>query len=243
MCAQSGDPLIPVQESPVHAEAGDVAALALHGVEMCFGDRTVLRDASLRVRAGEVVGLAGGNGAGKSTLLRLAAGLLRPSRGELTVDGETPEAARRGGRIGWCSAAGPASFTRRLTLRANLVAAAGLAGMTAHAARERIATLAAELGFDDHLDVAADRCSTGIRQRAALGRALLHRPELLLLDEPLRGVDAASAAALARGLRQRLEGEAVLWVSHARDELALVADRCVHLEKGVIVPAAARVAA
>lgn len=210
---------------------------------MRFGTREVLCGVDLAISAGEVVGLTGGNGTGKSTLLRICAGLLHPRRGSVRVRGVSAERARRRGEIGW-STSGEASFTRRLSLRANLTTVARLAGLDGGAARARIEGFAELLGFRDHLDLPAGRCSTGLRQRAALGRALLHGAPLLLLDEPLRGVDAASALGLAEQLRRRWQTEAVLWVSHSREELALVADRTVHLENGVLraSPASARAA-
>jgi ABC-type multidrug transport system ATPase subunit len=195
------------------AEAGNVAVLAIRNLEVCFGTRQVLRGASLQVEAGEVVGLTGANGTGKSTLLRVAAGLLR--------------------RIGW-STSGEASFTRRLSLGSNLETIARLAGLDSRTARGRIESLAERLGFREHLRAPADQCSSGIRQRAALGRALLHTPRLLLLDEPLRGVDAASAPGLAQSLRAGWQREAVVWVSHSREEPAAVANRTLVLEAGVL---------
>jgi ABC-type multidrug transport system ATPase subunit len=205
-------------------------ALAYDGVTVAFGSRVVLHGIDLRVAPGEVVAIAGANGAGKSTLLRLAASILAPSAGRVCVcDGDPLRAVRRGD-VGWCS--GDPGWTRRLTLRAALRFHAGLRGGAQACAESSIEGWAERLGFRDHLDLRAELCSSGIRQRAALARALWGRPRLLLLDEPLRGIDASSALPLAAALRDARAGAAVLWVSHDADERALVADREVRLDAG-----------
>jgi ABC-type multidrug transport system ATPase subunit len=241
---RAGDPpkpRSPFKKTGSGPEAENVEGLAIHRLEMDFGAHRVLRAVDLRVEPGEVLGLSGENGSGKSTLLRLAAGLLRPPsrcRGAIRVAGLAPEDARSAGRIGWASAAGGSSFTRRLTLRANLETTARLGGLASREARSRVETLADRLGFESHLDVPAQGCSTGLRQRAALARALLHAPPILLLDEPLRGVDAGSARALARELRDDWRTETVLWVSHDPEELEIVADRRAELRNGRVVSSA-----
>ncbi len=208
-------------------------AVRLAGVSVRFGERSVLVSIDIRLEPGDAVGLSGPNGAGKSTLLRVIAGLLAPATGTVRVLGRAPEAASAGGLIGWCSG-GEASWTRRLPLARCLSFHAALAGLGPRTASARIHELAERLGFSEHLAVSADRCSTGIRQRAALARALLHRPPVVLLDEPLRGVDAASRGVLLPALRDELEGRTAIWVSHAPAELAAVSGRVVTLDAGVL---------
>jgi ABC-2 type transport system ATP-binding protein len=200
---------------------------------MKFGDLEILSRVDLRADCGEIVGLMGANGAGKSTLLRVCAGLLLPGSGVALVRGLPADRARRRGWIGW-SAAGENSFQRRLSLGENLTLCARLYGLRRREWTRRIGELSEMMGFEEQLAVPAARCSTGQRQRAAVARALLHRPPLVLLDEPLRGIDPESAPHLARALREALRDSAALWVSHSRRELESVTHRVLRIEKGLL---------
>ena len=210
--------------------------LQVDDLAMRFGERPVLENLALRVERGELVALRGANAAGKSTLLRLCAGLLLPRVGRVRVAGRSPDAARRRSWIGW-SDGGERSFIRRLSLCSNLLLCTRLAGYGDRVGRARIAEQAELLEFESHLEVSAERCSTGLRQRAALARALITGSKLLLLDEPLRGVDAESSLRLALRVRQWARDRAVLWVSHRPDEVAAVGDRSLRLECGRLVSA------
>ncbi|HYB13213.1 MAG TPA: ATP-binding cassette domain-containing protein [Myxococcota bacterium] len=210
-----------------------MGAIRLERLAQHLGEREVLRAITLHVRPGEVLGMSGPNGAGKTTLLRVIAGLLLPTSGVVRVLGQTPDHARRSGCIGWCGS-GDGSWSRRLSLRAGLAFHARAGGLGGRASATRIHGLAERLGFSSHLDVPADRCSAGIRQRATLGRALLLRPLVLLLDEPLRGIDTASQAEILGRLRPELEGRTVIWVSHSLEELRAVSDRQVELRGGCL---------
>ncbi|HME73389.1 MAG TPA: ATP-binding cassette domain-containing protein [Myxococcota bacterium] len=196
-----------------------------------LGDREVLRAITLQLPPGEVLGLSGPNGAGKTTLLRVIAGLLLPTAGVVRVLGLSADRARRSGCIGWCGS-GDGSWVRRLDLRGGLSFHARAGGLGRAAAATRIDELAERLGFRSHLDMPADRCSAGIRQRAALARALLLRPPVLLFDEPLRGIDAASQTEILVTLRHELAGRTVIWVSHSKEELASIGDRSAELTGG-----------
>ncbi len=228
MCVGRGDLTAAPQVLPPADEA-QTMTLRVEDLHRRFGATTVLDGVELRVPRGEVVGIVGPNGAGKTTLLRIAAGLLSPSAGRVRVAGRIPERARREGRIGWC---GEDGLQRRLPLGANLLFAGRLAGLGDRDLRRRIDALAEWLELGSTLSRPAERCSTGQRRRAAVARALLADPELLLLDEPLRGVDDESAARLVLELRARCRQAAVLWVSHDPEQLVRVADRRVRLRNG-----------
>jgi heme exporter protein A len=210
---------------------GDVRLLAATGLSRSFGRRRVLHDIELTLDPGEALAVAGPNGAGKSTLLRLLAGLMRPSAGEVRVMGRPVRgddgAARRA--IGLLEH--ETMLYDDLTLLENLTFAATLYGIvrpkeTAMAALERagLALRAEEL---------PRRLSRGLLQRAAIARALLHRPRVLLLDEPFTGLDAASADRLRSELRSALEsGLGLVLVTHHLAEVWGVASRIAVLVDG-----------
>jgi ABC-type multidrug transport system ATPase subunit len=217
-----------------------VPLLRLETLGMSFGDREILAGVDLLAARGEVVGLMGANGVGKSTLLRICAGLLLPRSGAALVQGIPAERARQRGWIGW-SGCGEHAFQRRLSLGENLALCARLQGLRGGARVRRIREVAEMLGIEAQLAVPAECCSSGQRQRAAVARALMNRPPVVLLDEPLRGIDAESASRLARTLCAALRESAVLWVSHSKLEIESVADRVLRLEKGELHPQERRV--
>ena len=171
-----------------------VAALAARGLRRSFGRVTVLRDIDLILAPGEALAVAGPNGAGKTTLLRLLAGLLRPSAGEIVIHGRSlrgDHAARRS--VGFLSH--QSLLYDDLTVLENLAFAARLYGLERPVDAARAALDAA--GLAARVGDSPARLSRGLLQRAALARALLHRPRVLLLDEPFTALDEPSAAVSA----------------------------------------------
>jgi heme exporter protein A len=191
-------------------------AVAADNVWRGFGRDRVLRGVSLGVPAGTGVAVFGPNGSGKSTLLRVLAGLLRPQHGAVAVCGEdlyaSPPARRHIGFVGH-----EPMLYAGLTVDENLRLYAALYGI--EGARGRIDEVCAlvELGRDRQTP--AGRLSRGLAQRAALARALLHRPAVLLLDEPFTGLDPEAAARAASHLEQfRRAGGAVIAATHQAAE-------------------------
>jgi heme exporter protein A len=166
------------------------AALSVRSVSKTFVTKPVLRGIDLVVPAGEAVCLCGINGAGKSTLLRVIAGLLRPDSGSIAIRGHEvhrePEKSRR--QLGLISHAGMAY--PELTVGENLTFAARLYGVSGRA--ERIEELLTGTGLASYRHDRAGILSRGLQQRLAIARALLHRPAVLLADEPFTGLDAGS---------------------------------------------------
>ncbi|MGH9386057.1 MAG: heme ABC exporter ATP-binding protein CcmA [Vicinamibacterales bacterium] len=190
-----------------------------------FGERVAVQDLSLSVYAGEIVSLLGPNGAGKTTTLRMLAGLLAPTAGSIAIDG-TPVSAHRTAElrrsVGILTEA--PGLWEGLTVRLNLLTYARLYGLADPAARVDDA-----LALVDLADRAADSAGTlskGLKQRCALARALVHRPSIVLLDEPTAGLDPA-AARHVRDLLSRLrrEGHAVLVSTHNLAEAEELSDR------------------
>jgi heme exporter protein A len=191
---------------------------------------TVLRDLDLTLGPGEALAVVGPNGAGKTTLLRLLAGLLRPSAGEVTVLGRPlhgDHAARRA--IGFLSH--QSLLYDDLTVLENLTFAArlyGLARPVEHAGQALEAAGLSARGGDTPA-----RLSRGLLQRAAIARALLHRPSLLLLDEPFTALDEPSSARLRQTLRSVLAGGgAIVVVTHHLAEVWDLATRVAVLVGG-----------
>ena len=175
-------------------------AIELAGLTRYFGERTALREVSLRVPAGATLAVLGRNGAGKSTLLRILATLLRPHAGEVSVLGEP--LPRRGwavrGRLGLLGHE-PLLY-RDLTGRENLRYHARL-----HRVDEaRIAEVLAAVGMQGRDDEPVRMLSRGMVQRMAIARAVLHRPALLLLDEPRANLDPGASRARRAADRTRL---------------------------------------
>jgi heme exporter protein A len=190
---------------------------------------------SLDVAAGEVRLLVGPNGSGKSTLARLAAGLLKPTRGSVQVAGRDPRrdaGARRAiGFVGHQSL-----LYDDLTPRENLRFTARLYGLPAAAVERALDRLAVE----GERALAVRRLSRGMVQRVALARALLPSPRLLILDEPFTGLDAPSAARLAGILvEERAAGAAVLVASHVLEDAWPIATAVMVLLLGRLAFAAA----
>ena len=183
-----------------------------------FGYRPVLRDVSLELRRGQMLLLVGANGAGKTTLLRVLAGLLRPTSG-------TVECSVRIGAVTHDSMLYPA-----LTARENLRFFARL--LKVHDP-DRIGALLELLGLGTRGDDRVQTFSRGMVQRLTIARALLHQPELLLLDEPLTGLDASGRQELVERLGAlRTEGTAMVVVTHQPEALHKVGTHLGRLDGG-----------
>ncbi len=209
--------------------------IALENVTKYYGRHAAVRDLSFSVQTGEVFGLLGPNGAGKSTTLYMLCGLLRPTRGRISIFGRELHAnfisiAQRMGVL--CER--PAGF-EYLTLRRNLQCQVHLAGRSANV--ERTLDL---VGLHHLADETVRRLSVGLRQRFGLAQALLTEPELLILDEPCSGLDP-EAAQETLGLLRRLADEArvtIVFSSHRLDEVEHLCDRVLILNEGALVVAA-----
>ena len=194
-----------------------------------------LRQLDLRVSRGEAVAVMGENGAGKSTLLRLVCGLVIPDGGQLTVLGQAMRSAGPEFRRRACYVGGDErSFSWRLTGRQNLEFFAALYGLDRTRARDKAAETLARVGLAREGDRPVREYSTGMRQRLALARGFLGQAELILLDEPTRGVDPGAALALRRFLKETvLAGErTALVATHDPAEARDLCGRAVLLQRG-----------
>jgi ABC-2 type transport system ATP-binding protein len=165
-------------------------ALSFSGVTHKYGQRAALSNATLAVRSGEMFGLIGPDGAGKTTAIRLACGLLRPHEGQVRVFGQDPAAKHRAitALVGYLSQR--FSLYGDLTIDENIAFQAEIHGVRGYAAeRDRLLAMTQLTPFRGRR---ADRLSGGMKQKLALACTLIHRPKLLLLDEPTTGVDPVS---------------------------------------------------
>jgi heme exporter protein A len=210
-------------------EAGP--AIAVAALRRDYGERPALDGVAFEVAAGETLLVLGPNGAGKTTLLRILATLLRPSGGEAVVLGcSLPgEAWRLRGRIGYLGHE-PLLY-RDLSGRENLRFQARLHGIRGERAEARIDELLTAAGMERRADERVAELSAGMRQRLAICRAVLHEPELLLLDEPDSNLDVEGRE-LARGMVGPGGGRTRVVVTHDAERFLPEADRVLRLGIG-----------
>ncbi len=195
-----------------------------------------LADVNLQVGAGEVLGLLGGNGAGKTTLINLLCTLLSPSSGSARVCGfdvaaEATQARRCVGLV----TSNERSFYWRLTGRQNLHFFAALNHVAPAEAAARIDEFVAALDLGEFVDRRFDGYSTGVRQRFAFARAMLHHPRVLFMDEPTKGLDPNSAATLLEVIRERILPAwlpTIIVTSHNLSEIEKLCHRVAILNRG-----------
>ena len=212
------------------------AAIAAENVVKFFGRFAAIRGASYSFATGRLYVILGDNGAGKSTLLRIIAGLTQPSQGSVTVLGSN-SLRKVAQRVGYMAHA-PLLYDE-LSGMENLRYFAGLYGIR----DETICRHAMQMvGLDPDLTRRVGQYSQGMRQRLSLARAVLHNPEVLLLDEPFSNVDVHSAAEMATVLgRLRDSGKTILLITHQAAVMEKVADEFVTMSAGQIVASSSRV--
>ena len=206
------------------------SAVATHEISKRFGDALAVDTLDLDVRRGEIYAFLGKNGAGKTTTIRMLLGLIRPTGGHVEVLGNRvrPGASDVFARVGYLVET--ATAYPNLTVRENLDIQRRLTGAPPSAVAEAIELM--RLG--SHADRRAGVLSLGYKQRLALARALLHRPDLLILDEPANGLDPAGIVEI-RELLQSLtseQGVTVFMSSHILAEVAHLADRIGIVDEG-----------
>jgi ABC-2 type transport system ATP-binding protein len=196
------------------------ALLAATGLVKRFGQTVALDGFDLAVAAGEIAGLVGHNGAGKSTFARITAGLVTPDAGAVLVDGL--DASRAADRVRPMLGLAPQELALypTATARENLFAFGGLYGLRRAEARRRIDQLAAALALDDVLERRVRDLSGGQQRRLQAATAMIHRPRVLLLDEPTVGADPITRDALLAVVRATADdGAAVVYTTHYLPEL------------------------
>ena len=210
-------------------------ALEVRGLHKVF-DRPAVDDLDLTVRTGEFYALLGPNGAGKTTTLRMIAGLLRPDAGSITVMGIDALADPVGAKqlMAWIS--DEPMIYDKLTPMEYLEFVAGLWGLDAPTAEARAHHLISWLGLMPHAHERCQGFSRGMKQKVALAGALVHDPRLIILDEPLSGLDAGSARQVKNVLRERVAaGGTVIMTTHILEVAERMADRIGIIAQGRLI--------
>ena len=214
----------------------DDAAVAVDGLTFSYGMGEVLHGISFTLRRGEVVGLLGPNGAGKSTTIKVLTGVLPPGGGTVRVAGHAlpEEAVEAKRRIGYVPEA--AALFESLTGQEFLELMGRLQDVPEERLQFRIGRFLEPLGLSDDRLRPLDGYSKGMRQKVLLSAALLHNPDVVLLDEPLSGLDV-NAGFMVRDLVAALaaEGKAILYSSHVLDVVERVCDRALIIHEGRLI--------
>ncbi|WP_433318054.1 ABC transporter ATP-binding protein [Micromonospora sp. CA-269861] len=212
--------------------------LRLDGVDRSFGDRQVLRNVSFEVSAGRMTGFVGANGAGKTTTMRIILGVLAPDAGEVSWGGTTLTRQDRR-RFGYMPE--ERGLYPKMTTREQVTYLGRLHGLDAAAARRSTDALLDRVGLGERGDDLLETLSLGNQQRAQIAAALVHDPEVLVLDEPFSGLDPLAVETVVAVLRERASaGAPVLFSSHQLDVVERLCDDLVIIGDGVIRAAGSR---
>jgi ABC-2 type transport system ATP-binding protein len=209
------------------------AAIEAQHVSRSFGEKVVVRDATLQVMPGEITALVGPNGSGKTTLMLMLATLLKPDIGQVRIGGFDAATATVQARsvLGWMP--DTLGSWEQLTVRETLMAVCAMYGIRGTAALRRVKELLDRTGLDELATQRTHTLSRGQKQRLSIARAIAHRPKVLLLDEPASGLDPEARATQRRMLTElAAEGVAILVTSHVLDELDQLATNVVFLREG-----------
>lgn len=219
------------------ASPSTVQVIEARGLTRSFGDDRAVDRADLAVAAGQIHALVGLNGAGKTTLMKLLLDMLRPSSGSGWLLGDPVDGAGAAvwSRVGHLIET-PFGYPE-LTVTENVVLAARLQGLDRPSARRESLLIVGELALDRWADRRSRVLSLGNRQRLGLACALVHEPQVLILDEPTNGLDPKGVLELRRLLLSRAHGAGVgiLVSSHHLDEVARIADRITVMHRGRVV--------
>ena len=209
--------------------------IEVQGLSKSFGKVKAVQDVSFSAADGRITGLLGPNGAGKSTTLRMLYTLLKPDQGTARIDGfevtESPLEVQT--RIGVLS--DTQGLYPRLTARENIRYFGQLHGLSGDSLERQIDTLIAMLEMETIADRRTEGFSTGEQLKVAIGRALVHNPRNVLLDEPTNGLDVKSTRAMRQFIRRlREQGNCILLTSHIMQEVAALCDHIVIISNGIV---------
>jgi len=210
--------------------------ITLRGLNKQYGDKTVLNDINLDIYPAQIIGYIGPNGAGKSTTVKILTGIIQDYSGEVMVMGKNlrDNVLEVKGRVGYIPEL--AELYDLLTPREYLSFIGKLYHMPADVIEERSRRMLESFGLLANMDQRMDSFSKGMRQKVLITSGLLHNPSIVIMDEPLSGLDA-NAVILVKELLQALkaEGKTIFYCSHMMDVVEKVSDRIVLLNQGSII--------
>jgi heme exporter protein A len=207
--------------------------IEIEGLEKTYGVLNVLKNLNLSIEHGEFVALLGSNGSGKSTLLRMLTGISRPTNGMVSVGGwKLPkEVAAVRSQIGMVSH--KSLLYDNLTARENLIFFARLYNIPSHEIDKRIIDILKQVGLYKRMYDLVRTFSRGMQQRLSIARALLHKPHILLFDEPYTGLDQVAAGILDEMLLETHEsGHTIIMTTHQLERAARLASRVIIISHG-----------
>lgn len=210
--------------------------ISVKNLQKSFGEVQAVKDISFDAADGQITGLLGPNGAGKTTTLRMLYSLLPPDNGSIQIDGVDPqlEPLKVKRQLGVVPDA--RGLYNRLTARENIAYFGELHGLERRTLSKRIDELVELLNLEDFIDRRTEGFSQGQRVRVAVARALVHKPQTLLLDEPSNGLDVMSTRALRHLLRDlKQAGHCVVLSTHIMQEVAALCDQIVIIADGQVV--------
>lgn len=224
---------MPIAASARTRSLADEPSLRVEAVTQRFGDRLVLDDVTLEVPPGQVIGLLGPNGAGKTTLMRIIFGVLEPDTGTVFWDGRPATAADR---RSWGYMPQERGLYRDMRVGDHLVWLGRLHGLDRPEATKRSSELLERLGLADRMNDEIKSLSGGMSQRVQLAAAMVHRPELLVLDEPFSGLDPGAVEFLSGVIDDHIErGGNLVLSSHQLDLVEDICETIVLIDGGKVV--------
>lgn len=209
--------------------------IEVRNLHKSFGKVKAVSDMTFEARDGEITGLLGPNGAGKTTTLRMLYSLLPPDEGDIRIDGLDPTKDAMAIKTTLGVVPDSRGLYSRLTARENIRYFGNLHNLPKQTIEERIESLAATLDMSEFIDRKTEGFSQGQRVKVAIARAMVHRPQTVLMDEPTNGLDVMSTRALREYIRSLKDsGQSVVLSTHIMQEVAALCDRIVIIAKGKV---------
>ena len=211
------------------------ALVQVQGVSLTLGKNTILKKISFEVVAGESLGVIGHNGAGKTTLFHILLGFKFQNSGDVFLFGQKAESPGARRRLGYVPER--PYFQMEETLQSTLRYFGKLSGMSAENVDQKAESILTRFNLQNAYQKKLKNFSKGMLQKALLTQALLHDPELLILDEPMSGLDPESRDEVKRFLEEwKISGKTAIFSSHTLEDVALLATRVLKLSQGEVQP-------